>query len=446
MMERANSGETTPPAEGTPAATLFLPSGIDLDDGLLTYDREKSKWPIRMIFSGMNPDLRYDIAIYGDRSGLESDGKEQFTLTNAKAADNRSSTGIISDFVTEMETSPNAAAGHVARWTGIDPDADGEVAIIIDPSISGLENHVYLSAFRVAVTSTDGLPVNFDGTPFDPSANFDNSEVADSALPDELGGSDDEGPVIVSRYPAEGSVGALPGERLKLAFNKPVELGTGRIFLRNIVDFTEAEIVVGGASTFVEDRVLTIIPPADLADGEMQPGRISGWESRLGAGIFNSSGEGMWYSHDGLKDDGKSRGVIGSMKGPNMATFGECAPGSAIRREFGTIAPESRYTVSAAIGHRKGEVFDGYSIRLVSGGKVLSEFSGNTPPGSPNSVTNVGFSWLSSALPEGVAPGDPLAIEIAPNQTSGEAPGYLDIDNIRVTVVGSGNAATPVSR
>jgi hypothetical protein len=50
-------------------------------------------------------------------------------------------------------------------------------------------------------------------------------------------------------------------------------------------------------------------------------------------------------------------------------------------------------------------------------------------------VSSVGFSWDSSDLPDGVAPGDPLAIEIAPNQASGKAPGYLDLDNVRVTVV-----------
>jgi hypothetical protein len=56
--------------------------------------------------------------------------------------------------------------------------------------------------------------------------------------------------------------------------------------------------------------------------------------------------------------------MIGSMKGPNMATFGKCIPGSRIRREFGTIAPDSRYTISAGIGVRaevsgSTHVFDG---------------------------------------------------------------------------------------
>jgi hypothetical protein len=52
-------------------------------------------------------------------------------------------------------------------------------------------------------------------------------------------------------------------------------------------------------------------------------------------------------------------------------------------------------------------------------------------------------------LPDGVAPGDPLAIEIAPNRASGDEPGYLDLDNVRVTAMERGDerpGSTPVNR
>ena len=89
-----------------------------------------------------------------------------------------------------------------------------------------------------------------------------------------------------------------------------------------------------------------------------------------------------------------------------MATFGQSRPGTGIRREFGTIAPDSRYTVSVAIGVRDTEAtemaaFNGYSIRLSSGPTILAELADKTPPGPPNSVTGVGFSWDSSTLPTG---------------------------------------------
>ena len=84
---------------------------------------------------------------------------------------------------------------------------------------------------------------------------------------------------------------------------------------------------------------------------------------------------------------------------------------------------------------KENAAFLGYTIRLKSRGTVLAELSDGTPPGPPNSVTNVGFSWHSATMPEGVSPGDPLAIEIAPRQHSTPSPGYLDIDNVRVTVI-----------
>ena len=226
-----------------------------------------------------------------------------------------------------------------------------------------------------------------------------------------------------------------------MTFNEPIKFGTGRIFLRNITDWVETEIAVGGPRTTIDGRVLTIIPPADLKDGAIQMGRIGGWECNAWAGIFNPGGEGKWYSDGGLKDKGQERGTIGSMRGPVMATFAKSHPGTGIRREFGKITPDSRYTVSVAIGVRDGDTeqpgsFDGYTIRLSSGGTTLAELTSNTPPGPPNSVSPVGFSWDSSTLPTGVKPGDPLTIEIAPNQASGPKPGYLDIDNVRVSVVG----------
>jgi hypothetical protein len=64
----------------------------------------------------------------------------------------------------------------------------------------------------------------------------------------------------------------------------PIKLGTGRIILRDLTNSTDTVIVAGGPRTLVDGRVLTIIPPADIADGEMQLGRISGWECHHGPG------------------------------------------------------------------------------------------------------------------------------------------------------------------
>lgn len=246
-------------------------------------------------------------------------------------------------------------------------------------------------------------------------------------------------PHIARLHPAAGATEVMPAGNLTMTFDEAIQFGTGRIFLRNNTNWVETEIAVGGARTTIDGRVLTIRPPADLKEGGLQMGRVSGWQCNAWAGIFNPAGSGTWYVADDLKDDSRTRGAFGAMRGPNMATFGDSHPGTGIRRTFANISPDSLYTISVAVGVRNESTgqtaaFDGYTIRLSSGGTVLAELSDDTAPGPPNSVSSVGLSWSSSTLPEGVVHGDPLAIEIMPNQASGPEPGYLDIDHVRVTV------------
>jgi len=246
-------------------------------------------------------------------------------------------------------------------------------------------------------------------------------------------------PAIALLYPAEDATDVMPTGQLTMTFDEAIKFGTGRIFLRNVTDWVETEIVVGSSRTRIDSRVLTITPPADLKDGAIQMGRIGGWECDAWAGIFNPAGTGTWYVADELKDEGRTRGAVGAMRGPNMATFGDSHPGTGIRRTFASISPDSLYTVSVAVGVRNDSTgqtatFDGYTIRLMSGGTVLAELSDDTAPGPPNSVSSVGLSWSSSTLPEKVSDGDPLTLEITPNQASGPDSGYLDLDHVRVTV------------
>ncbi len=643
------AGETKAPAAGTPAAELFLASGIDLDDGFV-YDQERSSpGPTTFTFTGLNPDLRFDVTLYGDRSGTHADGKERFTLKGVEGATNRSSTGIVGTYVTEMSTRPNFEAGHVVRWAGIDPGADGVITIEIDPSENGDSNIAYLSALRLAASDADGARVSFQGAPLDATVHADGDGMPDAfelahggsatslrpdddlendgagdgltnlrefrygtdpnnpdtdgdgtedgaevaagtnpvdpaskplrvmsigesifyraglskrlseagykllfvgeasetsasgirkhqpdmvllqvgrekggsgspaeldalvdaifgAKPDlhlliglvppgqpfdqdlsddnrhirevlvpakaadglsistvdlqaskrssdqiaeswfegiealDLNPSDNSPPGVVFVSPANDATTATPGGNLTMTFDEPIKTGTGRIMLRNLAENTVVEIPVGSPRLSVSGAVLTIDPPADLEDGVRHMGRIGGWESGIWSGIFNPGGTGEWYRQNDLKDEGRGRGIMGSMQGPVVATIGDAPPGSRIRRELGAIASDARYTISVAIGVRaedaeKEESFDGYTIRLASGGIVLASVSGDAPPGPANSVSSVGFSWSSGDLSEVVKPGDPIALEIAPNQASGEKPGYLDFDNVRVSVL-----------
>lgn len=222
-----------------------------------------------------------------------------------------------------------------------------------------------------------------------------------------------------------------------MVFDKPIKLGKGRIYIRNVTDWVESKLAVGDPRIVVEGNTLILTPPADLKDGATNMGWVGDWSCDYSAGLLNPKGDGSRYRHRDLKDSAQSHGVIGSMSGPIMATFSCPHDYSRIRHELGPIAPASRYAVSVAIGVREdAAAFLGYTIRLSSGDTILAELSEDAPPGPCNSVSTVGLRWDSSTLPKGISPGDPLAIEIAPQRTENVDAGYLDLDHVRVTVTG----------
>jgi hypothetical protein len=147
-MDSRNSGQTAPPAGGTPADALFNVPGLNLNNGMIYEGGGSGSGFTTFTLTGLNPDLLYDVALYGDRAA-SADGVERFTLGGADAATNSSSTGVVSTFVTDMQTRPNAAAGNVVRWTDIHPGADGTITIDVDPEVTSPSNIAYLSAMRL---------------------------------------------------------------------------------------------------------------------------------------------------------------------------------------------------------------------------------------------------------------------------------------------------------
>jgi hypothetical protein len=152
----SRSGVTGPPATGTPADPLFNVPGLNLNNGFIFVGNAVSgggRQPdMTLTLTGLDPGLTYDLALYGDRN-TTSDGAERFTLGGVDAAINSSSTGIIDTFTTDMATRPNATAGNIVRWTGINPGADGTITILVDPDPANANttNIAYLSALRICI-------------------------------------------------------------------------------------------------------------------------------------------------------------------------------------------------------------------------------------------------------------------------------------------------------
>ncbi len=141
QMDARNAGECAPPTAGTPAAELFAIGGLNLSNGLIY----RQQYPIVFDFGGLNPSNRYDLALYGNRVITTDAVLERFTLEGSASATNTSSTGVVSAFISEMQTRPNP--GQYVRWTDLNPGSDGRITVSIDPKVSG--NIAYLSAVRL---------------------------------------------------------------------------------------------------------------------------------------------------------------------------------------------------------------------------------------------------------------------------------------------------------
>lgn len=93
-------------------------------------------------FTGLDPARTYTLAATANRGGVAGDYPTRFTtwsLQGAAGFANASSTGTIADppgsaDAIRFSTGDNTVKGYVARWTGIQPGADGEIVLRVQRS------------------------------------------------------------------------------------------------------------------------------------------------------------------------------------------------------------------------------------------------------------------------------------------------------------------------
>lgn len=270
---------------------------------------------------------------------------------------------------------------------------------------------------------------------------FNQSKPADtpSFESDRNGQADTRPPLVASIHPAPDTSKAAPDGMPTLVFDEPVRFGKGRIFVKNLSDGSETELVVGSNRTSLNGRILTFLPRLGLGDGTKQIGGIPGWSSSGPVSRFNPSGKEYRYQHPDLSDDSKTRGTLGSMEGPSLATLGNEGHPGTLRHSLGKVEQGLTYTVSVGIGCRDSAnptSFAGYRIRLLRDSIVLAEVTDRKPPGPPNSVTPVGFSWSSNHHTAESTANSPLVLEISTLEPLDGKTGYLDIDHVKVTSLG----------
>jgi len=120
----------TEASSGTDAYKTF--HGIVDSTGLVFYGDDG--WYVDLTFSGLTPGGSYTFATTANRNDSGTDYANRisrFTISGATKATNASTPGvnIISNESVSFSTGANTTNGYVARWTGIDPGADGTFTV-----------------------------------------------------------------------------------------------------------------------------------------------------------------------------------------------------------------------------------------------------------------------------------------------------------------------------
>ncbi|MBN1675755.1 MAG: chitobiase/beta-hexosaminidase C-terminal domain-containing protein [Kiritimatiellae bacterium] len=146
-----NSGGAGPYAQGADAAAGTDAAGVfggKVDcAGLISYGAD-----LTLTFGGLDAATRYEVVLFGNRAGSESYTNRLTTVTisGADGFSNKSTAGAdfsgAADPSTRIRNGYNTAAGHVARYTRIEPGADGTFTLALnDPSGQFYANAVVLA-------------------------------------------------------------------------------------------------------------------------------------------------------------------------------------------------------------------------------------------------------------------------------------------------------------
>ena len=149
-----------PPAAGTDAHDLLMAGGQLGLNGCISYTLDPE--PVTLTFSGLDAAGRYEFVVFGNRGREGYEGRTTIvTLVGVEPGfQNTSSDGTVistttlNEDTTTVANGNNTANGHVARFTQIDPGADGEFTITMGTSVT----KYYINAFMLKAVVPQGGP------------------------------------------------------------------------------------------------------------------------------------------------------------------------------------------------------------------------------------------------------------------------------------------------
>jgi hypothetical protein len=172
----ASGGDDT--ASGTDAYNTF--HGIADMTGVIYYG--SSGWYVDLAFSGLNPTKQYTFATSSSRGNSSYTARiSRYTISGADAATNASTTGvtIINNLSVAFNTGDNQTQGYVARWTAIQPGADGSFTVRAEAHTSEYRAYAFdvfmLQEEAVAPPTCYALTLGHTGQGSNPVASPENS-------------------------------------------------------------------------------------------------------------------------------------------------------------------------------------------------------------------------------------------------------------------------------
>jgi hypothetical protein len=122
------------------------------NDGFIRFDVNSIPSYVDLLFTGLDPAKRYTVVLTGERGDVRYTNRNtKFTLTGADSFTNSSSVGIpySGPNWVEFNTGYNAVNGFVARFTDINPGANGSMLVTAGRGENNSEWQWYVNSLKL---------------------------------------------------------------------------------------------------------------------------------------------------------------------------------------------------------------------------------------------------------------------------------------------------------
>ncbi len=374
---------------GTDARSVFDPATTASLMGTVYYG--STGWWVDVTFTGLNPTKLYTFVTTANRNDATyTDRLTKYTISGADAFTNASTAGTTiggGGASTTFCTGYNTVNGYVARWTGINPGADGSFSVRAEAGSSQYKAYAF-DAFQLAETSLTTLRVStLDATDVQPtSATLIGQLTAMGAEPPQVWFQWGTSPTNLDQA-TPSQVLPAPG-----VFSAPLTgLAPETVYYFKAMATAQSETTEGAARSFVytDNYGLQFDGAGSHVTMGAAPGlgsatfTIETWFKRTGTGLTANSGSGGVNAVP-LVCKGVSEGD-GSNIDANYF-FGIRTGDNVLAADFEDMATGLNHPVAGVtaiqndVWYHAAVTYDGTTWRLYLNGRLDTELAANATP------------------------------------------------------------------